>query len=485
MVMSVTSRGEGQPDGQQGNSVVRNAGGTAFTFALAQPVGAPVDLRPPRGTDGCKILKSLIENLVKQARRHAAATLPGFDARRAGADGRAHARRHPRRLRDQRRDAAREERTAQAARAGAGHRRCAARERAGCERRDRGPRLHQFPPGARRRIAQELLRVLELGERYGRSTLGAGRRVLVEFVSANPTGPLHVGHGRHAAYGATLANLLDAVGYRRRARVLHQRRRPPDGDPRDEHLAALSRALRRDVRVPGKRLPGRLPAADGGRLHSLAGRALVHRAADVFAGLPPDAPAGDKDVYIDAVIERARAAARPRALRRRFSRIGLDDILADIRNDLEEFGVVFDCWFSERSLDRERCDRARARTAAEPRRRLREGRRAMVSRDGFRRREGPRRRARERRQDLFRLGHRLPPVASASAASKCCSTCSAPITTATSRACARVSSRWASRATASRCGSAVRHALPWRRESADVDALGRVRDAARAATGSR
>ena len=55
--------------------------------------------------------------------------------------------------------------------------------------------------------------MLELGARYGRSTLGAGRRVLVEFVSANPTGPLHVGHGRHAAYGATLANLLDAVGF--------------------------------------------------------------------------------------------------------------------------------------------------------------------------------------------------------------------------------------------------------------------------------
>ena len=60
---------------------------------------------------------------------------------------------------------------------------------------------------------RELERVLDEGAAYGRSSLGAGRRVIVEFVSANPTGPLHVGHGRHAAFGATLANLLDAAGF--------------------------------------------------------------------------------------------------------------------------------------------------------------------------------------------------------------------------------------------------------------------------------
>ena len=54
---------------------------------------------------------------------------------------------------------------------------------------------------------------LEQGDHYGRSQLGAGTRVQVEFVSANPTGPLHVGHGRHAAFGASVGNLLDAVGY--------------------------------------------------------------------------------------------------------------------------------------------------------------------------------------------------------------------------------------------------------------------------------
>jgi arginyl-tRNA synthetase len=60
---------------------------------------------------------------------------------------------------------------------------------------------------------EEIARIHREGERYGRGNLGRGERVLVEFVSANPTGPLHVGHGRQAAYGATLAALLDAAGF--------------------------------------------------------------------------------------------------------------------------------------------------------------------------------------------------------------------------------------------------------------------------------
>jgi arginyl-tRNA synthetase len=56
-------------------------------------------------------------------------------------------------------------------------------------------------------------RILAKDARYGRSALGEGRKVQVEFVSANPTGPLHVGHGRGAAYGASLANVLAAAGW--------------------------------------------------------------------------------------------------------------------------------------------------------------------------------------------------------------------------------------------------------------------------------
>src|SRR5262249_56634355 len=61
--------------------------------------------------------------------------------------------------------------------------------------------------------ARELERIHARAGAYGESTLGAGERVLLEFVSANPTGPLHVGHGRQAAFGATLANVLTAAGY--------------------------------------------------------------------------------------------------------------------------------------------------------------------------------------------------------------------------------------------------------------------------------
>jgi arginyl-tRNA synthetase len=60
---------------------------------------------------------------------------------------------------------------------------------------------------------QELGRILELKSAYGRGTLGGGARTVVEFVSANPTGPLHVGHGRQAALGDSLAALLDSQGY--------------------------------------------------------------------------------------------------------------------------------------------------------------------------------------------------------------------------------------------------------------------------------
>src|SRR5690349_14586087 len=61
---------------------------------------------------------------------------------------------------------------------------------------------------------QEALREIELqGARYGRAPIGGGRRVLVEYVSANPTGPLHVGHGRGAAVGQAVVRLLNAIGY--------------------------------------------------------------------------------------------------------------------------------------------------------------------------------------------------------------------------------------------------------------------------------
>jgi arginyl-tRNA synthetase len=196
---------------------------------------------------------------------------------------------------------------------------------------------------------RELVRVLDEGGAYGRSSLGAGQRVIVEFVSANPTGPLHVGHGRHAAFGATLANLLDAAGY-----TVHREYYINDAGRQMDILAAS--VWLRYLECFGEQFPFPSNGYRGDYLHPIAdqlveraGRSLVRPAAEVFRDLPPDAPAGDKDVYIDAVIARAKALLGEAGFRQAFG-LALDDILADIRQDLEEFGVRYDEWFSERSL---------------------------------------------------------------------------------------------------------------------------------------
>ena len=211
---------------------------------------------------------------------------------------------------------------------------------------------------------RELLRVAGEGAAYGRSQLGGGQRVIVEFVSANPTGPLHVGHGRHAAFGATLANLLDAAGYK-----VHREYYVNDAGRQMEILAAS--VWLRYLECFGEQFPFPSNGYRGDYLHPIAdklveqaGRTLVRPAAEVFRDLPPDAPAGDKDVYIDAVIARARALLGADGFRKAFD-IALGDILADIRQDLEEFGVRYDEWFSERSLsDNGAIDRALERLRA-------------------------------------------------------------------------------------------------------------------------
>jgi arginyl-tRNA synthetase len=180
--------------------------------------------------------------------------------------------------------------------------------------------------------------------------VGAGRSVQVEFVSANPTGPLHVGHGRHAAFGATVANLLEAVGYR-----VHREYYINDAGRQMEILAVSTwlRYLERSgerFTFPANGYRGDYIAAVGEQLFAAEGAGLRHGAAEVFKDLPPDEPqGGDKDVYIDALIARARLLIGEAAFRRVLD-LALAGILSDIRQDLEEFGVTFDCWFAERSL---------------------------------------------------------------------------------------------------------------------------------------
>ena len=196
----------------------------------------------------------------------------------------------------------------------------------------------------------EIARILERGANYGRSTVGAGHSVLVEFVSANPTGPLHVGHGRHAAFGATVANLLETVGYR----VLREYYINDAG--RQMEILAASTWLRYLERCgeaftfPANGYRGDYVLGIADELQAVEHDALRRPAAAVFSDLPPDAPeGGDKDAYIDALIVRARQLIGDTAFRRVLDH-SVGGILRDIREDLAEFGVTFDSWYSERSL---------------------------------------------------------------------------------------------------------------------------------------
>jgi arginyl-tRNA synthetase len=205
----------------------------------------------------------------------------------------------------------------------------------------------------------EIGRVLAQGAAYGASTMGAGRRVVVEFVSANPTGPLHVGHGRGAAYGASLANLLEAVGYRvGREYYVNDAGRQMDILAASTWLRYLEHRGERFT-FPANGYRGDYLLAIATELETTYGDSLVRPAAAVFADLPADEPeGGDKDLYIDAVIARARSLLGAEDFQRVLD-VVLGSILGDIREDLEEFGVTFDSWFSERSLsDSGQVDRA-------------------------------------------------------------------------------------------------------------------------------
>jgi len=195
--------------------------------------------------------------------------------------------------------------------------------------------------------------ILSKGPEFGRSSLGGGRRVQVEFVSANPTGPLHVGHGRGAAYGAVVADLLEAVGF-----DVHREYYVNDAG-RQMDILATSVWLRY-LELCGEELPFPSNGYKGDYVWDIA--ASLHRehgdgyrvGADVvLAGLPPDQiegePDGDKEAHIDALIARAKELLGDNRYRLVFE-LGLNTILDDIRDDLAEFGVHYQEWYSERSL---------------------------------------------------------------------------------------------------------------------------------------
>ncbi|KAF0102002.1 MAG: arginyl-tRNA synthetase [bacterium] len=198
-------------------------------------------------------------------------------------------------------------------------------------------------PAAWQRVAAGILRE---PDSYGRGDARQGGKVQIEFVSANPTGPLHVGHGRGAAFGASLANILAHAGQQvYREYYVNDAGRQMD-------ILALSTWLRylslcgEFVPFPGNAYQGGYVGAMADSIYALHGERYKRAAAEVMAGVP-DA-AADDEAHLDALIAKAKALLGPD-----FAYIhghALEEQLGDCRNDLTEFGVTFDKWFSERTL---------------------------------------------------------------------------------------------------------------------------------------
>ena len=193
--------------------------------------------------------------------------------------------------------------------------------------------------------------ILAAREDYGRLPPGTREDVLLEYVSANPTGPLHVGHGRGAAYGASLAAVLGAAGHR-----VHREYYVNDYG-RQMDILAVSVWLRY-LELAGERVGFPANGYRGDYIYDIArevrsrhGDDLRHPGMDVADGLPPDAEAnGDAETHIDALIARARRLLGDSGYEACF-RAALETMVEDIREDLDQFGVRFDRWYSERSLE--------------------------------------------------------------------------------------------------------------------------------------
>ena len=194
---------------------------------------------------------------------------------------------------------------------------------------------------------QQIVRVvLEQRQAYGQVRVGGGRKVQVEFVSANPTGPLHVGHGRGAAYGASLASLLEAAGF-----VVTREYYVNDAG-RQMDILALSTWLRY-LEINGTRLEFPANAYQGDYVRDMArqifeahGQRFVHPIDSLMRDSPP--ADSDLETHLDRLIAFAR-----KALGADYAYVHdfvLTEQLGDCRNDLQEFGVTFDSWFSEKSL---------------------------------------------------------------------------------------------------------------------------------------
>jgi arginyl-tRNA synthetase len=201
--------------------------------------------------------------------------------------------------------------------------------------------------------------ILRSGADYGKSRARQKNRVQVEFVSANPTGPLHVGHGRGAAYGACLSNVLAAAGFEvSREFYINDAGRQMDILATSAWLRYLE-ARGASVAFPEDGYRGDYVRLIAGSLERAHGAKFERNAAE----LPAAAPGGDADAALDVLIAHSKRVLGDDW--RTLHRHALDAMLADQRDDLGDFRVTYDTWFSEQSLyDSGAVERAVDRLAA-------------------------------------------------------------------------------------------------------------------------
>ena len=200
-------------------------------------------------------------------------------------------------------------------------------------------------------LAGTVREVLRKDQPYGHTPGNQEQSITLEFVSANPTGPLHVGHGRGASYGASLAAILEAAGY------TVQREYYVNDNGRQMDILALSVWLRylelcgEKVKFPDNGYQGDYIYDIARIVRSDSGDKWRYSGFEVYDGLVADPSEGsDPEQHIDALIGRASQLMGHEGYLA-FFHAALDYILSDIKEDLAEFGVEFDHWFSEIELE--------------------------------------------------------------------------------------------------------------------------------------
>lgn len=180
--------------------------------------------------------------------------------------------------------------------------------------------------------------ILKTQDNFGKNNLGNNQKVLLEFVSANPTGPLHVGHGRGAAFGATLANLMRTCGF-----VVENEYYVNDAG-RQMDILAVSVYLRY---INTTEFPDN--GYQGDYIFDIAKKLTNIPTLNIFEGVCPDERnGGDKEKHIDGLINNCK-----NLLHSDYAIIydlAISEILGDIKQDLQEFGVQYQHFFSEKSL---------------------------------------------------------------------------------------------------------------------------------------